>query len=267
MATLAEFVQEGLTRKPITLMTHIVVGFPSLEDNWAVLEQMERAGVEVVEFQFPFSEPVADGPVFAQANQDAIERGITIEDCFELISKASKKFSFKILMMGYYNTIFKMGEAMFCHKLKAVGAAGMIVADLPLEESVELRTLMRSMRLELISLVTPTTTDARLQKLADVANQGQGLVYAVARKGVTGKNTDLSASLDPYFAKLKGVFKVPVAVGFGISSREDVDALVGKVDMAILGTQVLRIFQDKGLEAVGNFLLSLRDGDHTSIRS
>lgn len=259
MPTLAESVQEGLKKHPITLMTHIVVGYPSLEDNWSVLEQMERAGVEVVEFQFPFSEPVADGPLFADANQQSIENGTTIEQCFELINKASKAFSFKILMMGYYNTVFKMGEAMFCHKLKAVGASGAIVADLPLEESEELRKLMASMRLEFISLITPTTTEARLAKIAEAANQGQGLVYAVARKGVTGQNTDLSNNLDAYFAKLKSALQVPVALGFGISSRADVDALVGKMDMAILGTQVLRVYQEKGAQAVGDFLISLRD--------
>lgn len=259
MPTLAESVQEGLQKHPITLMTHIVVGFPSLEDNWAVLEQMERAGVEVVEFQFPFSEPVADGPLFADANQQSIEKGTSIEQCFDLISRASKAFSFKILMMGYYNTVFKMGEAMFCHKLKAVGACGAIIADLPMEESMELRKLMASMRLEFISLITPTTTPERLLKIANMANQGQGLVYAVARKGVTGQNTELGTGLDQYFAQLKSALKVPVALGFGISTRADVDSLVGKVDMAILGTQVLRVFQNQGAEAVGDFLISLRD--------
>lgn len=259
MQTLADKINQSLEKNTITLMTHLVVGYPSLEANWAVLEQMERAGVEVVEFQFPFSEPVADGPLFASANQQAIESGIRVEDCFELIQKASARFSFKILMMGYYNTVFKMGESFFCHKLKAVGASGMIVADLPVSESEGLRNISQSMGLSLIPLVTPTTTPARLQMIADMANEGHGLVYAVARKGVTGKNTELGESLKPYFTELKSKFKIPVAVGFGISSKADVDALVGQVDMAILGTQVLRVFESEGAEAVSDFLLSLRD--------
>jgi tryptophan synthase alpha chain len=249
---------EAQGRSPIVLMTHLVVGYPSLEDNWKVLEQFQAAGVELVEFQFPFSEPVADGPLFAQANQTALENGTKIQDCFELIQNASQAFDFQILMMGYYNTVFKMGEAAFCAKLAEVGAKGMIVADIPLEESTLLRTEAAKHQLEFVNLVTPTTTDARLAKIGEAANATNGMTYVVARKGTTGKSTAFDQELDAYLARVRAAIQVPLGLGFGISSREDVDRIVSKVDVAILGTQVLRVYESQGPEAVGSFLKGLR---------
>lgn len=254
---LCEYIREKQLTKPMTLMTHIVVGYPSLEANWEVLEQMEKAGVEIVEFQFPFSEPVADGPLFAMANQESIERGTNLNDCFALIRKASERFSFKILMMGYYNTIFKTGEKEFCERLTQAGASGMIVADLPISEAAALRKIANQSNLAFIYLVTPTTTETRLDQIAKMANDEGTLVYAVARKGTTGQSTSLS-DIEQYLQLLKSKFSVPVAVGFGISSREDVDWLCGRADMSILGTQVLRVYNEQGASAVGEFLLGLR---------
>ena len=104
---LEKHITARVKEKGIAVMGHIVCGYPSLDANWEILEEMEAAGVDVVEMQFPFSEPIADGPVFLSANQESLSQGTKIADCFSLMRKASDGFSFKILMMGYYNTIFK----------------------------------------------------------------------------------------------------------------------------------------------------------------
>ena len=258
MSTMEEKINSGVESKGIALMTHLVVGYPSIEMNKKLLAEMDSAGVELVEFQFPFSEPVADGPLFAMANQHSIDSGTTIDQCFELVKWATEKFSFKILMMGYYNTVFKRGEQKFIDQLVEAGGVGVIVPDIPLEESVEFRSICDKSNVEFIHLITPSTSDVRLSTLATEINKGQSFTYVVARKGTTGKATDFSSEMDDYLAKIKTDVKKPVGVGFGIASRDDVQFLAGKADMAIIGSKVLKIVEEEGVEKVGPFLSSLR---------
>ena len=114
MNTLETYIRQRLQRKQLLLMTHAVVGYPSLEANMAMLEAMQRADADLVELQLPFSEPIADGPVFLHANQRALEAGINREQYFSFMQRASANFDFKILMMGYYNSVFQMGHESFC---------------------------------------------------------------------------------------------------------------------------------------------------------
>src|SRR5262245_57789824 len=171
----------ALERRPL-LMTHVVCGYPSFEDNWRALEIMASNGVELVELQFPFSEPSADGPLFVRANQLSLINGTTVAQCFEFMTRVAATFPFRVLMMGYYNTAFKMGHASFIDRLAAAGASGYILPDLPIEEGAPLQLLADERSLAPIVLMTPTNTDARLAQLAGAA---RGFVYCVARRGVT----------------------------------------------------------------------------------
>jgi tryptophan synthase alpha chain len=256
--TLAEQFLKDRGDKKIGLMTHLVCGYPGFNSNDAVLEQMSDAGVEIVEFQFPFSEPVADGPLFAQANQISIDNGTKVEDCFRLMEKAAAKYAFQPLMMGYYNPVFKMTEDLFCKRLADVGGRGLIIPDLPIEESSDLREACDNYKLEVIDLVTPKTTDAQLAKIGGLVNKNTGLVYVVARKGTTGKHSDFDQGLESYIKRVKTHITAPLAVGFGVSSREDIQSLEGLVDCAVLGTKVLKVHESEGVEAVGQFLKGLR---------
>lgn len=256
--TLAEQFFKDRGDKKIGLMTHLVCGYPDFNSNDAILQQMNDAGVEVVEFQFPFSEPVADGPLFAQANQISIENGTRVEDCFKLMEKAASKYSFQPLMMGYYNPVFKMTEELFCKRLADVGGRGLIIPDLPIEESGDLREACDKYSLEVIDLVTPKTTEEQLQKIGGLVNKSTGMVYVVARKGTTGKHSDFDQGLETYIKRVKEYIKAPLAVGFGVSSREDIQSLEGLVDCAVLGTKVLKVHESEGVGAVGQFLKGLR---------
>ncbi|HIA00736.1 MAG TPA: tryptophan synthase subunit alpha, partial [Myxococcales bacterium] len=215
-------------------------------------------GVELVELQFPFSEPIADGPTLARANQEALAGGCSVAQCFELLEKATKAFSCRYLMMGYYNTIFKYGEAAFCQRLAACGASGMIVPDIPLEESASLRAQAAKCGLDWLGLIAPTSSAARLQQLNKILTAGESIAYATARKGVTGKKTSVDSALLSYLAGLKQQIDVPIALGFGLRSASDVQKLVGKCDIAVLGSVLLETYEEQGAAGLAKLLKSLR---------
>lgn len=254
VVALEDYLQQRRRRKDLLVMTHVVCGYPSFEANWRALEIMAEFDVDLVELQFPFSEPSADGPLFVKANQMSIERGTHPADCFAFMTKASQRFPFKILMMGYYNTVFKMGAQAFVERLAAAGGSGYILPDLPVEEAGELHRLSRSARLAPVVLMTPTNTETRLRRLGAAAG---GFIYAVARKGVTGTQTDMSDELADFIARCRRHSRLPIAVGFGISRRADMDFLRGKADIAIIGTAALQAWEDSGESGLRAFFTEL----------
>ncbi|MEZ5523959.1 MAG: tryptophan synthase subunit alpha [Pseudomonadales bacterium] len=240
-------------RKPL-VMTHVVCGYPSFEDNMKELEIMAAHGVDFVELQFPFSEPSADGPLFVKANQESVQRGTTVAQCFEFMAEVSQRFDFKVLMMGYYNTCFKMGHENFVKRLKEAGACGYILPDLPIEEAGELHALSKAAGLAPVILMTPTNSDERLAKLG-VASEG--LVYCVARKGVTGSKTQMSQDVVTFLDRCRKATDVALGVGFGVSSKDDIDFIREHGDIAIIGTAALKAWEAGREEALNAFFNSL----------
>lgn len=253
-AGLEGYVRARLGEKPLLLMTHTVVGYPSLDANWAMLEAMDDAGVDLVELQLPFSEPIADGPRFVKANQEALRAGTTWSTYFDLAARAAKRFRFPLIFMGYYNSVFRMGPERFCARLADAGMRGYIVADLPPEEASALNATARGHGLDPILLMTPTNSPARL---AEIGRQASGFVYCLARKGVTGKRTDLSHGVDEFLARCRKATSLPRALGFGIRTPADVQALRGLADIAIVGTACLEVWEDRGPDAFREFLDAL----------
>lgn len=251
---LEPYIRRELENKDLLVMTHVICGYPSFEDNMKELEIMNEAGVDLVELQFPFSEPSADGPLFVKANQMSLENGTTVDQCFEFMRKVSERFSFKVLMMGYYNTAFKMGAEKFIKRLKEAGACGFILPDLPVEEAEELHTLALANLLSPILLMTPTNTDQRLDLLG---RHVSGFVYAVARKGVTGKKTVMDDTVGSFVDRCKKVTDKPIGVGFGISTKQDLDYLKGKSEIAIIGTAALKAWETGREEALRKFFSDL----------
>ena len=252
--SLETFVRERLKGRKALLMAHTVVGYPSMEANWAMLETMQDAGVDLVELQLPFSEPIADGPTFVQANQRAIESHVHWEDYFDFFARASKELDLGLLFMGYYNSVFQMGEAEFTERLSAVGARGFIVADLPPEEARELNRHGREHELDPVLLMTPTNSDERL---AAIAEQASGVVYCVARKGVTGKQTDFTTEVAGFLKRCRHATPLPLGLGFGIKRPEDVRAVRDVADIAIVGTACLEAWETHGADGYRGFLKAL----------
>jgi tryptophan synthase alpha chain len=251
---LQSFIAERKKEKDLLVMAHVVCGYPSFEDNLKELKIMAEAGVDIVELQFPFSEPSADGPLFVHANEQSLISGTTVEQCFELMTEVSARFPFKVLMMGYYNTAFKMGEELFIQRLKAAGGVGFILPDLPIEESGSLHKLSEEAGIEPVILMTPTSTDKRLAKLGAAS---RGMVYAVARKGVTGSKTNMGDDVLALINRCREHTDVPIGVGFGISSKQDMDFLRGHADMAIIGTAALKVWEESGADGLRSFFKDL----------
>jgi tryptophan synthase alpha chain len=251
---LEPYIRNKLKEKDILLMTHIVLGYPSLGDSFRIIEAMVDAGVDLMELQVPFSEPVADGPVILRANQKALERGATVEGCLNLAEEAARAFDIPFLIMTYYNIPFRYGTGRFVSAMAKMGMRGAIIPDLPPEEGGEYLKAMEENHLAPIRIFSPTTTDERMKYLNSFA---RGLIYCVARKGVTGTNTNFSEDLAGYLGRCRKVTSLPLAIGFGVKKKADVDYLRGKADIAVIGTQTIRIIENDGIDSVGDFIRSL----------
>ena len=210
---LESYLKNRLNEKDILLMTHIVLGYPSLEDSFRIIEAMVRAGVDLVELQSPFSEPIADGPVILRANQKALEKGITVKDCLDLASKAAEAFDIPFLIMSYYNILFRYGIDRFISEMAKRDLKGAIIPDLPPEEGQEYLKAMEEHDLAPILIFSPTTSFERMKYLATFA---RGFIYCVARKGVTGADTVFSEQLAVYLSQCRKATPLPLALGFGI---------------------------------------------------
>ena len=254
---LTDYIGQRLERHRILLMTHAIIGYPSLEANWEMLEIMQEVGVDMVELQMPFSEPVADGPTFARANHVAIEGGIKLDQYFEFLQRANRAFDFPHLMMGYYNTVFRLGHEAFCRRLQDCGAAGFIVPDLPFDEYGDLAPASNACALSPILLMTPTNT---VERLAHIGAMASGFVYAVARKGVTGQRTNLDQSLDAFLARCRQSTSLPLALGFGLGSSADLRRLQGQVEMGIVGSALLEAWDRGGAGEYRDLLQDLSQG-------
>jgi len=248
-------IRQRLKNKPILLMTHLVLGYPSLAVNREVIRQMAENGVDCIELQIPFSEPMADGPVILKANQDALARGIKVADCLDFAGEMVREFpQVNFLFMTYYNIIFRYGEEAFIKRAAGIGIRGFIVPDLPPEEGESYLRLSKQYDTAPIMFFTPTSSEERMR---EVAGYGAGFIYCVARKGVTGKQTTMDDSLAGHLARYRAATDLPLAVGFGISSRADVAMLEGKADMATIGTATIRLVDEQGPDAVGPFIAGL----------
>ena len=227
---LETYLKDRRKEKDILLMTHIVAGYP-------------------------FSEPIADGPVILKANQDALERGVTVSRCLEFGREVARRHDIPFLYMTYYNILFRHGVDAFVEEMAADGIQGAIVPDLPPEEGEAYLQAMAQHGRHPIFIFSPTTSDERLRYLSSFA---QGFVYCVARKGVTGMDTRFTEELSAYLTRCRQATDLPLALGFGVKDKEDVDYLKGKADIAVIGTQTLRLVDTQGVAAVGDFIRGLR---------
>lgn len=252
---LADTLRAKRQEQEILLMTHIVMGYPSFDDSLRVVEAMALAGVEIMELQIPFSEPIADGPVILRANQGSLQAGSTVERCLAFGEEVAKRFDIPFLLMSYYNILFRYGLEAFAKRMAEAGLAGAIVPDLPPEEAGDYLAAMAAQQLAPVFILSPNTSDERM---AQIARVGQGLMYCVARKGVTGQATSFSDELDGYLARCRAATDLPLALGFGVKDRADVDFLRGRADLAVIGTQTIRVTEEQGVEGVRPFIEGLR---------
>lgn len=251
---LEQYINQKRAQRDLLLMTHIVIGYPSLNASLEIVDAMVESGVDIMELQIPFSEPIADGPVILHANQQSLASGIRVDQCLEFASRVCRKHSIPFLFMSYYNILFARGVEAFVEQSRNAGVRGMIVPDLPPEEGATYLSSMQRNGLDPIFIFSPNTPSSRLLQIADHA---RGFVYCVARKGVTGNTTTFSPELASYLQRCRTATKLPLAVGFGVRSPEDLSYLRGKADIAVVGSETLRIVDAQGVAGVAPFIRQL----------
>jgi len=242
--------------KPILLMTHLVLGFPSFEENRKTIAAFAQAGVELVELQIPFSEPSADGPLIVRANAESLQRGTTVAQCFQFVNEVCHDFQdVNFLLMTYTNILFAKGMDCALIDAKKAGVCGFIIPDLPPEESEDWMVQCKNGEMANVLIMTPTSST---QRLAFIGQQSTGLVYCVGRRGVTGLKTDFGLVLSKQIEMYSRSTSLPLALGFGVKSAEDVAFLTGKVDIAVLGSKLIELHLEAGAAGVFAFLDQVR---------
>jgi tryptophan synthase alpha chain len=218
------------------LAPFVTAGDPDLATTAVVIEALDRAGAAVCELGVPYSDPIADGPVIQASYTRALAAGFTLEKFFAMVTAATARVRMPVLAMVSYSIIYRRGIDRFVADSAGAGLAGFVVPDLPLEESDLLDAACREARLALVRLVTPTTPADRA---AEIARRSTGFLYCVSVAGVTGARSELPAGLVERVAWLRTQASVPVLVGFGVSTPEQVKLLAGVADGAIVGSALV----------------------------
>lgn len=229
--------------KKIGLMTHVVIGYPSLEETVKTAQTMAESGVDFIELQIPFSDPLADGPTIMQACEESLKNDTKVKDAFIIMKKLSSEVSIPLLFMSYYNTVFRYGTEKFCRDAKAAGASGLIVPDMPIDEEGEEHffALCKKYGLHAIHVISPASTDERMRKNAKSAT---GFIYCTSRQGTTGAKDDMAKDLENFLKRVRRFFNIPLAVGFGISKKEHISLLEKHADIAIIGSKIIDIIRE-----------------------
>lgn len=244
------------------LMTHIVGGYPTMQESEKIAQTMLQNGVDFLEIQIPFSDPIADGTTIAKANQVALEKNITPDDCIALLKRLKKTTTVPLLLMTYYNIPFRYDLAKFCKNAKKAGCYGLIIPDIPIDEENQEHYIKTCTKegLHPIQVISPLTPERRLKKIGQVAS---GFVYCVARLGTTGGNSSTLHNLTNYIKKVRKYIKTPLALGFGISTQNDVRTAHKQVEIAVIGSKIITLHneapQHTKLQKIREFLNSLAE--------
>lgn len=256
MSQLADFIYQKRQQKPILSMTHVVYGYPSVEESLDWMKRLMQEGVDFIEVQFPFSDPVADGPSIVAACHKALEHKLDVETCLSQLGKLAKNFpDSRIVLMSYLNPMYRFGLDKLAKRAAEENILGLILPDLPIEQAATYQAACKANGIDPVWLVTPATPKDRLAMLA---GQASGFLYCVARSGVTGHSVHEGKSkvnvLDDYLAEIKTHASAPMGVGFGLRHREQIEQLTGKADIAILGSALLDAYnnggQDQGIKLI-----------------
>lgn len=243
-------------QKPNNILSiYFTAGYPQKNSTIPTLQELEQAGVDLVEVGIPFSDPVADGPVIQQSSQQAIENGMTLQLLLEQLTEAKHTIHIPIILMGYLNPIMQFGIEAFCKSAQEAGVSGLIIPDLPLElVEKEYAALFKKYGLLNILLITPQTSDERIHKI-DAASKG--FVYMVSSSATTGVKKDVSEEQVCYFERVQSLgLKNPKLIGFGIGDAESFKRACNFANGAIVGSAFVKALQQK--KTVSEFIQSLR---------
>lgn len=227
----------------------VTAGDPSLSKTEEFVLEMERAGATLVELGIPFSDPIAEGPVIQDANIRALSAGCTTDKIFDMVKSLRTKTQIPLVFLAYANTLYKYGYEVFCKKCSEVGIDGLIIPDLPFEEKDELSDIAKTNGVDLVSLIAPTSE----QRIQMIAKQAAGFIYVVSSMGVTGIRSEIKTDIESIVKIIRSVTDTPVAVGFGINTKEQVAKYTSIADGAIVGSAIVKIIA-KYKENAGSYI-------------
>ncbi len=246
------------------LITFVTGGDPDQVTSQEILLKIITNGADIIEIGMPFSDPMADGPTIQLSSNRAIQKGINLESIFKLCKNIREKNNdIPIILMGYYNVILHYGINNFTKKCSTIGIDGLIIVDLQPEEDPELYESIKIYNIDLIRLITPTSTAQRLKIITENAS---GFLYYVTIAGVTGQKSADIKDLKESIKKIRDFSKLPIIAGFGIKDKSQVNAICRIADGAVVGSSIIKIIEEnkdqkeKMLELIGNFVRELKNG-------
>ena len=242
------------------LSIYFTAGYPKLEDTSIILNELQKAGVDMIEVGIPFSDPLADGPIIQHSGEVALKKGMSLKLLFEQLSRLPiKNSNSAVLLMGYLNPILQFGVENFCRKASEAGIAGVILPDLPMQEYLdEYKPVFDKYGLKNIFLITPHTSVKRIRYIDEHTD---GFIYMVASASTTGTKTGMDAEKEKYFARIKKMkLKNPVMVGFGISDRKSFATACAYANGAIIGSAFIKSIEGSSdlKNDINNFIKKLK---------
>ncbi|NJC88176.1 MAG: tryptophan synthase subunit alpha [Desulfuromonas sp.] len=262
MSRIAPVFENLRQRGEKALITFLTAGDPDLATSEQLVHALVEAGVDLIELGFPFSDPMADGPTIQLASERALAAGTTLPGVLDLVARVRRHTNVPIVLMGYYNPVFRYGAAAFARDAAAAGVDGLLLVDLPPEEADELHPQLKAAGVDLITLLAPTTPEARMVQLA---GEAEGFLYYVSMTGITGTQKVDAAAIAEAVAGVRRESRVPVAVGFGVATAEDAGAVARFADAVVVGSALVQVIATHGrapglIEEVQRFVRSLKSG-------
>ncbi len=247
-------------KKKKAFIVYVPFGFPSIKATKDICLSLEEAGVDAIELGIPFSDPLADGPIIQRATSIALKKGANLDNFFKQFLQLKDSLKIPLVIMSYYNPIFKFGLVKFLSRMKQLGISALIVVDLPLEEGASYIKEARRFNVETIFFGTPVTKLTRIKK---IAKQSRGFIYYISVTGITGPKELNYTELARHLKRIKKVTKVPVCVGFGIHNRSQVTKINTFSDGVIVGSSVVKFIENHHrqkdfLKRLKNYIRSLK---------
>jgi tryptophan synthase alpha chain len=238
MSRLADTFSRIRSERRRGLVTYTTAGDPDLPRSAEILRALDRAGADVLEVGVPFSDPLADGPVIQRATERALAAGGSLRSSLELIARLRTDIRAPIVVFSYANPILRLGPDRFARLAADAGVDGVLALDLPIEEAGGFRDTLAQAGIDLIFLLSPTTTDARIRRAAEL---GSGFLYGISRLGVTGARDRVASGAEAMVRRIRAHTPLPIALGFGVSQPEHVAEICGYADAAVVGSALVSV--------------------------
>ncbi len=260
MGRLEQKFKELARTKKKAFIAFVTAGYPTLSFTEKLIRGSDAAGVDILELGVPFTDPMADGPVIQESSFEALRHGVNLNKIFSMVKRCRRSVTTPICLMTYFNPVFCYGVARFVKTASAAGVDGVIIPDLPPEEARELIAHARKTKLATIFFVAPTTSEKRM---SFIAKKSTGFIYYVSLTGVTGARRSLPADMAANIRRIKNVTKLPVCVGFGVSTNRHVQEVQRIADGVIVGSAIVKVIKSsrgtsQAAEKVLTFISNLK---------